>query len=749
MGGRDMAGSRGFVALLVAAALTVLGAATPQAAEGPIVLAVAGPMSGADAASGRAIRDAAKLYAKQVNERGGINGREVKIETFDNKRDTSLARQRARQIGTESEAVAAIGHYYSSNSIAAGDIYAEHGMPVVTGSATAPGVTRDNPWYYRVIADNTMKGRLVAQYLRSFMDVETVHIAYEEDAYGRTLHSSLKEMAPKVGIGVGSEWGIDSQTDTVDERIDAIVGELADAGPEEAIFLGLLDKQSAMLVKALRDAGSDAKILGGDSVGLGTFKSEMAGLTSTEQTAAELIEGIHATTYFIPDVGNRAARRFVDAFEAEYGRKPDALAATYYDAAAIALSAYERADPTGGLDEQREAVRQRLATFDGPGSAFHGVTGQIRFDDQGNAVRSAPFGVYRQGKLVSAPGQLTPVGNPDAVLNLQNQIQTGEIVRVGDQLLYETSVVYTGIDLNEIISIDQSNGNFRVDFYIWFRHSEPIDYDQILFPNAVGEVKLGEKPLMSGVTEAGYYSAYRVVAEFEHDFEFQAYPFDKQDLQIRIRHQTKPLEKLIFVADEIGMHPARNPGSEGLAVDSGPRLGDSEWRLRDVLVFSNVRKTESTLGNPRTIAADSNQGLSFSRFNLQTNVARNSNSYLMKNMVPLTLFVLVGYCTMFIRPEGPPFAARVTVGVTALLTTVFYSQRSQSDLPDIGYLVAIDYIYYAVYLYFLYAIAMTVAEHVFIMRDRKDRAMRMSTFSKRFMPVLILAIGGLALGLYL
>jgi len=747
-----MPGKRAWSGVVAALALTclaaVMGAAESRAEDGPIVLAVVGPMSGADAASGRAIRDAAELYASQVNARGGIDGRKVRIETFDNKRDTALARQRARQIATDSKAVAAIGHYYSSNSIAAGDIYAEHGIPVVTGSATAPGVTRGNPWYYRVIADNDMKGRLAAQYLQSFMDVDTVHIAYEEDAYGRTLHASLKEMAPQVGIGVGEQWGIDSQHDDVSARIDAIAERLADAGPEEAIFLGLLDKQSAMLVKALREAGSEAKILGGDSVGLGTFKTEMDTLAQDERAAADLIEGIHATTYFIPDVGNRAARRFVDAFEEKYGRTPDALAATYYDAAAIALSAYAEGETDGDLAEQRSALRERLGQFDDAGSAFQGVTGPIRFDSEGNAVRSAPFGVYRQGRLISAPGQLTPVGNPDAVLNLQEQISTGEIVRVGEQLLYETSVVYTGIDVNDIVAIDQRNGTFQADFYIWFRHTEPIDYDDVVFANAVDAVKLGEKPLVSGVTEEGYYAAYRVTAAFEHDFEFEEYPFDKQNLQIRIRHRNKPLEKLIFVADDIGMHPARNPGSEGLAVDSGPRLGDSEWRLRDVLVFSNVRKTESTLGNPRTIAAASNQSLSFSRFNVQAEVARNSNSYLLKNMVPLTLFVLVGYCTMFIRPEGPPFAARVTVGVTALLTTVFYSQRSQSDLPDIGYLVAIDYIYYAVYLYFLYAIAMTVAEHVFIMRDRKDRALKLSTFSKRFMPVMILAIGGLALALY-
>ena len=342
-----------------------------------------------------------------------------------------------------------------------------------------------------------------------------------------------------------------------------------------------------------------------------------------------------------------------------------------------------------------------------------------------------------------------PVGDPDAILNLENKLRSGTIVRVGGQHLYKTSVVYTGIDLNQISEVDQRDGTFKADFYIWFRHKEPLDYQKIVFTNAVGPVQLGNQPLNAGHTENGYYSAYRVVHTFKHNFEFQDYPFDEQHLQIRFRHADKPLERLVFVADDIGMNPARNPGSQALVDDTGTRLTDSEWLLRDTLVFSNVRKTQSTLGNPRSIEAGSRQSLSFSRFNVQTEVGRSTTSYLLKNMVPLTLFVFVGYCMMFIRPEGPPFAARVSVGVTALLTTVFYSQRSRSDLPEIGYLVAIDYIYYAVYAFFLYAIAMTIAEHVQIMRDRKNAAMRMSAFSKVVMPLMMLGIGLLAFVLYL
>lgn len=729
--------------LVVTALAAALLPLVAVAAE-PIKLGVAGPMSGEDAASGRAMADAARLYAERVNDAGGIDGRRVEIVTFDNRRSEERARENARAIGADSDVIAVLGHYYSFISLAAAPIYSEHGVPAITGSATAPALTADHETYFRVIADNAMKGRLAAQYLVSFLDRDTVHIVYENDAYGATLMEALAGTAPEVGLDVGRRWAVESGSPDVSARLDDIAEEMTDADEGEAIFLGTLAGESAMLVKRLREAGVDVPILGGDSVGLGAFPRAMGELVPGDARVRDYIDGIHATTYFIPDIGNRAARRFVRDFRDRFERRPDALAATYYEAAAMALAAYEAGGVDAGGDpvaDGRAAVLRGLRAFDGPGRHFEGITGRIHFDEVGNAVMSAPFGVYQNGELISAPGQLTPVANPRTIIDLDEQLAAGNIVEVGGQHLFATDVVYTGFDLNSIDGVDQEEGTFHADFYLWLRHSRELDHRRIEFTNGLGDVSLAGREVISHDTGAGRYTAYRVTGTFSHAFDFRDYPVDSQKLGIHLRHPANTIERLVFVADDHGMRDG-NDGQGGPA-----RVQDSEWHLSSQLVFSDVRETESTLGNPLLIAAEDEETLSYSQFNVQADIERDPTSYMLKNMVPLALFVLLGYCMMFIHPDGPPFVGRLSLGVTALLTTVFQSQRAADELPDIGYLVAMDYMYYAVYAYFLVGIAFTVIEHYALVRYSTASYERMDLLGRRLMPVLMGAL--LVLGLVL
>lgn len=734
---------RGLLSGLTAALLLGWVAVAPTALAEPIRLGVAGPMSGEDAASGQAMLDAARLYAEQVNAAGGIDGRKVEIVAFDNQRSEEQARANAREIA-EGDIAAILGHYYSFIALAAAPIYAEQGVPAITGSATAPAITANHDNYFRVIAGNDIKGRLAAQYLVSFLDQDKVHIVFEDDPYGRTLMEAIRATAPEVGLEVGRTWAIESGADETPARLDSITVDMIGAGEGEAIFLGTYAGESAALVQRLREAGVGAAILGGDSVGLGAFPRLLAERVG-EEALRETIDGIHATTYFIPDVGNLAARRFVDAFRERYDRRPDALAATYYEAAAIALAAYA----TGGGGEatdvaaEREAILAGLRGFDGPGNHFPGITGRIHFDSTGNAVMSAPFGVYQNAELISAPGQLTPVPNPQTTVDLEAQLAAGNIVEIGGQHLFTTDVVYTGFDLIHIDAIDQEAGTFEADFYLWLRHSRPLDHDRIEFTNAVGDVELAGRELIRQETETGFYTAYRVKGTFSHRFDFRAYPSDRQTLEIRMRHPANTLERLVFVADDHGMR-GRDVGA-----DAGPTMQDRAWRLNRVGVFSEVGETASTLGNPLVIAAEEQDTLSFSEFNVRVDIARDPTSHLLKNLVPLALFVLLGYCMMFIHPTGPAFVGRLSIGVTALLTTVFQSQRAADELPDVGYLVALDYMYYAVYAYFLVGIALTVAEHYALVHYSEERYQKMDRFGRQFMPVLMFGILGLGLFLFL
>ena len=698
-----------YIKVAIACLTILISISSVAQAQEPLRIAVIGPMSGKDKKSGNAMVNGVRLQVQNINDKGGIRGREVVVEVYDNKHDKKLARKQARRIADESRCLAVIGHYYSSLSLQGGEIYQDRGIPAVTGSAAAPDVTEGNPWYFRVVSDNRLQGKLSALYMSGVLNQSDVNIVYEDDAYGRTLMQSFRSAARELDLNIKNNWGINSLEDNVSQKLDRIIEQLQKDKDSGGMYVALLDKEAADLVRRLQKSNLDIPVLGGDSLVLGTFPKEVASGLSDSEDAGDYINGIYTTTYFIRDIANRKAQQFSRDFIHEHDQEPDALSASNYDAAGLVLQALERVDPDAELSSQRRQLRDILQGYSNPDKSYTGVTGHIYFDAQGNADNPSPFGLYVRDNLVSAPVQLTPVLNPDQLLDVDKHIQKGNLLSFQDDLFYKTDVVYTGLDINEIVHIDQKNESFIADFYIWFRHVNPLDYSKIEFFNS--DVQLGENvdPMRATTVDDMHYRAYRVKSEFQEPFQFHNYPFDEQTLRIRFRHKELNRERLIFVADDIGMQ--RHKGSSLLSrlqQHSGFQ-GENKWQLQDILAYSDIGVADSTLGNPRLFHSDADTGITYSRFNVMAKIERNAASYIFKNMVPLFFIFILGYAMTFIVPEGPPFAARLNLGVILLLTTVSLSLMTADQLPNIGYLVSIDYVYFFVYMWLLIGIMVTIA----------------------------------------
>ena len=717
-------------------------------AQEPLRIAVIGPMSGQDRKSGQAMVEGVRLQVQKVNDQGGIHGRSVVLDVYDNRHDTDLARQQAEKIADDSRCLAVIGHYYSSLSLQGGHVYKTAGIPAVTGSAAAPAVTEGNAWYFRVISDNRLQGKLSALYMSGVLNQSSVTVVYEDDAYGRTLMQAFRSAARELELEVSDVWGINSREENVPRRLEHIVKQLQAEKDPGGLYVALLDKEAADLIRRLGRVGLDVPVLGGDSLGLGTFPQEVAsGLQQTEDAGA-FTNGIYATTYFIRDIANSKAQRFSRDFMDTHGKEPDALAATNYDAAGLVLQALAQVNPRADLSTQRGQVRDALQGFCDPSTAYTGVTGHIYFDAQGNANNPSPFGLYVRDNLVSAPVQLTPILKPDQVLDIDEHIQNGDLLSFEDDLFYKTNVVYTGLDINEIMHIDQKNETFTADFYMWFRHVNPLDYSKIEFFNS--DILLGRNvdPMTATTVDDMHYRAYRIKAEFREPFQFHHYPFDHQTLRIRLRHKELNRERLIFVADDIGMQRHKGSSLYSRVQKHSGFQGENKWVLQNILAYSDIGVADSTLGNPRLFHSEAETGITYSRFNVIAEIKRNATSYIFKNMVPLFFIFLLGYAMSFIVPEGPPFAARLNLGVILLLTTVSLSLMTANQIPSIGYLVAMDYVYFFVYLWLLLGIIVTIGARSAFYYGQKALYRRLEVWIRVLHPVLLVVMFAYLLWLY-
>ena len=705
--------------------------------SGTLQIAVIGPMSGKDREGGQAMLNGVKLYVEEVNKSGGINGRTLEVIAHDDQNDKVTARNKALEIAKNSNTLAVIGHFYSSISLEGGKIYKEYGIPAVTASATAPEVTEGNDWYFRVVPDTNLQGKFAALYIKNILEQEAVNIVFEQDAYGTNLQNSCGRASRDSGLRIKNTWCINSEIDNVDRKVDAITHVLQLDSKPGALFVALQDHEAAKLVRLIRDAGLDLAIMGGDAIGSESFQRQFAKIPSKTRSPEQYTDGIYAATFFISDISNRKARQFSKIFKRRFGKQPDDMAATHYDAAAIAVEAIRKAKIEIDVEQSRKNIRNQLRSFRYIETAHKGITGRIFFDEHGNVVKPFPIGVYSHGRLISAPTQFGPIVNLDTIVDLRKELAEGNIIRIDDRFVYRTMVIYTGIDINEISNINPRNETFTADFYIWFRHKGSLDYSKIEFLNAVQDLRLRDEPIMEITAQNMAYRAYRIKGDFNEEFIFRDYPFDSQTLSLRFRHKKFNSERLVFVTDDIGMqrYGGRTPVErikEHLGLSQ-----EAPWQLQDVLVFADIGTADSTLGNPGMFHAKADTAISYSRFNVVTEIKRNAKSYVLKNLVPLFIVILLGYIMLFVSPEGPPFVARMSLGVIALLTAVFLRLEAAGQLPNIGYLVALDYIYFAVYVLILSGIVITVAKHRALRKGNDVLAKRLDYFGRMFQPIYI------------
>ncbi len=128
---------------LIIALLCGIGFASPSQAD--ILVGVAGPLSGQNAAFGNELRVGVTAAISAINATGGINGEKLALAEGDDACDSKRAVDVAKTFTTRDVRLV-VGHFCSSATLAAAPTYAAAGTLVITPSATAPDVTGKGLW---------------------------------------------------------------------------------------------------------------------------------------------------------------------------------------------------------------------------------------------------------------------------------------------------------------------------------------------------------------------------------------------------------------------------------------------------------------------------------------------------------------------------------------------------------------------------------------------------------------------------
>lgn len=337
------------------------------------MIGIAGPMTGDQAKMGMDFKNGVSLAVEEWNSRGGILGKKIEIMVSDDQHDPKQAVVIANKMINEG-AVGVIGHFNSSCSIPASDVYHRAGIPMITPGSTNPQLTeRGYRGVFRVCGRDDQQGRIGAEFVINYLRLRSVAVLHDKTTYGQGLADEFRKfLAGKVNVGY---YGGIAQGD---KDFKMVLTAVKGKNPE-LIFFGGIYPEAGLLVKQSRELGMNTKFMSGD----GTIDPKFI-----EIAGAQAAEGTFLT--FSPDPKNiPTAQGFIGKYLARFGEiGPYSIYA--YDAANILLTAIKEANVTDG-----KSVIDALHSLE-----FDVALGKIRFDEKGD-VTVSPYVVWitKNGKF--------------------------------------------------------------------------------------------------------------------------------------------------------------------------------------------------------------------------------------------------------------------------------------------------------------------------------------------------------------
>ena len=248
------------VALSVAAWL-VLGHRGAKPVDQDIVIAVAGPMTGQYAAFGEQMRRGAERAVADINAKGGVNGRKLRLEVGDDACDPKQAVSVANQLASRGVIFVA-GHYCSSTSIPASDVYQQEGMVEISPASTNPALTeRGLSNIFRLCGRDDQQGPAAAEFIVKNFPDKRIAIVHDNQAYSKGLADATKTKLNELGV-----QEVLYDTVTPGERdYSAIVTKLKQA-QVDILYYGGYHSEAGLIVRQMREQGMETRLIAGDAL---------------------------------------------------------------------------------------------------------------------------------------------------------------------------------------------------------------------------------------------------------------------------------------------------------------------------------------------------------------------------------------------------------------------------------------------------------------------------------------------------
>ncbi|MCX5811515.1 MAG: ABC transporter substrate-binding protein [Proteobacteria bacterium] len=335
-------------------------------AKDTIKIGLITPLTGDVKTYGESARNAFVIALEEYAKKGKYT---IEPVIADDKNDPTEGANAALKLITQDKVIAISGPLTSKVTIPVSDIANKNRIPMVTGTATNPKVTiyegKRKPYIFRACYTDPFQGTVAANFALNELKAKTAAVLYD---VGNDYSKGLAEFFKATFIkGNGAIVAYESyQKDDVD--FSALISKIALKKPD-IIYLPDYYNKVALIARQVREKGLKSTLLGSD----GWDSPELM------KIAGNAIIGGYFTNHYSPDRKDPIADAFIKRYKEKHGAVPDAMAALGYDATMILLKA---------IDSVKKPTQEEIMKYLSSLKNHKGVTGNIGFDKNGDAVKS-------------------------------------------------------------------------------------------------------------------------------------------------------------------------------------------------------------------------------------------------------------------------------------------------------------------------------------------------------------------------
>lgn len=349
-----------------------------------IIIGALGPLTGNVAIYGIASTNGTKIAIDEINEAGGILGKQVKLVLEDSKGDAQEAMNVYNKL-VEDGAVAIIGDITSGPTLAIADLANRDNMLLITPTGTQLDITEGRPSVFRVAFTDPFQGRVLAQYAKDTLGASTAGIlANTSNDYSQGVKEAFIAEAENLGLEIVANESYGA----ADRDFRVQLTTIASQNPDVLLIPDYYET-IALIAPQAREVGIESQFIGPDGWD-GITAQLTTGLSDEGLTAEALqsVEGAIFTNHYSLDDPNENIQNFIAKYSELHGENPASFSALGYDAAYMVKQAIEEAGSTDS-----DAIIDAMKNIN-----YEGLTGSIKFDENNNPVKAISMIEVNEGE---------------------------------------------------------------------------------------------------------------------------------------------------------------------------------------------------------------------------------------------------------------------------------------------------------------------------------------------------------------